>query len=268
MNSQQNEALQGITEAITPAMIGSFLLVTSVSITAYLLANTFLPKTASWKTKLFFIWHAFDVGIHLTIEAPWLYHTFFTWVPVPAPGVKAPYSTERYTMPGVHFLGHADRLYGIKYATGPFASLWNEYAKADRRVIGSEPSIVCMELICVFFITPVGIYTCNLLTKGLERKAYFWMVVIAALELCMSKSYFDADAFHVREVTDNTAGFIMFGPEWLTGWPNLETDNQFYLWAYIIFFNAGIWIVTPLWVLRESYLGIVAPPARKPTKRA
>ncbi|KAF2005652.1 hypothetical protein P154DRAFT_608589 [Amniculicola lignicola CBS 123094] len=76
-------------------------------------------------------------------------------------------------MPGVHFLGREDRIYGIKYATSPFASLWKEYTKADRRVAGPDPSIVCMELICVFVITPVAIYTCSLLSKGMERKAHF-----------------------------------------------------------------------------------------------
>jgi hypothetical protein len=94
------------------------------------------------------------------------------------------------------------------------------------------------------------------------------MVVIAAVELCQSELFRTLFFFVIGKATDTIAGFIMFGPEWLTGWPNLETENQFYLWAYIIFFNAGIWIVAPLWVLWESYLGIISPPTRTSIKRA
>jgi hypothetical protein len=187
MNSQQNDTFLGTTGVIAPATIGSFVGVMVVMIVSYTLASSFLPKNVSNKARLLFIWHAFDAGIHISIEAPWLYHTFFAWVPVPKPGETPTYSVERYTMPRVHFLGHEDRIYGIEHATSPFASLWKEYAKADRLVAGSDPSIVCMELICVFVITPVAIYTCCILSKGMERKAHFWMIIIAAIELCMSK---------------------------------------------------------------------------------
>jgi len=43
-------------------------------------------------------------------------------------------------------------------------------------------------------------------------------------------------------------GFMTFSPEWLTGSPNLDTDNWMHLWVFLIFFN-GLWVVLPLWAI-------------------
>ena len=48
-------------------------------------------------------------------------------------------------------------------------------------------------------------------------------------------------------------GFMTFAPEWLTGSPNLVTDNFMYKWIYLVFFNAALWVVIPFWILFESY---------------
>ena len=50
-------------------------------------------------------------------------------------------------------------------------------------------------------------------------------------------------------------GFMTFAPEWLCGSPNLDTSNFMYLWVYLTFFNM-LWVVFPLFVLREAYKGI------------
>lgn len=49
---------------------------------------------------------------------------------------------------------------------------------------------------------------------------------------------------------------MTFAPEWLTGSPNLNTSNPMYFWFYLLFFNAGLWVVVPTWVLWESYHAI------------
>ncbi len=45
---------------------------------------------------------------------------------------------------------------------------------------------------------------------------------------------------------------MTFCPEWLTGSPNLVTDNFLYLWVYLVFFN-GLWVVIPLAMLYQSW---------------
>jgi hypothetical protein len=37
----------------------------------------------------------------------------------------------------------------------------------------------------------------------------------------------------------------------------LETGNPLLLWVYLVFFNAGLWVVVPLWVLKVAYERIV-----------
>lgn len=46
---------------------------------------------------------------------------------------------------------------------------------------------------------------------------------------------------------------MTFAPEWLTGSRNLVTENFMYKWVYLVFFNAALWVVIPLWVLWEAY---------------
>ena len=50
-------------------------------------------------------------------------------------------------------------------------------------------------------------------------------------------------------------GFMTFAPEWLCGSPNLDTSNFMYMWVYLTFFNM-LWVVFPLFVLREAYKSI------------
>ena len=50
-------------------------------------------------------------------------------------------------------------------------------------------------------------------------------------------------------------GFMTFAPEWLCGSPNLDTSNFMYMWVYLTFFNM-LWVIFPLFVLREAYKSI------------
>ena len=184
----QNSNFNTTFGAITPATLGSLAGVLLVMVTSYVFSNICFPRHRPIRARILFIWHAFDAGIHIFVELPWLYHTFFSWVAAPKPGENATSAKESFTMPGVYFLGHKDRLYGIQYASSPWASLWKEYAKADRRVSGADPVVVCLELICVFIMTPLAIHICYLLWQGKDRRAGFWMTIVAACELCMGKS--------------------------------------------------------------------------------
>lgn len=51
-------------------------------------------------------------------------------------------------------------------------------------------------------------------------------------------------------------GWMTFCPEWLTGSPNLNTQNPLYMWLYLVFFN-GLWVVVPLLLMIQSYIEIV-----------
>ncbi|EME85202.1 uncharacterized protein MYCFIDRAFT_46606 [Pseudocercospora fijiensis CIRAD86] len=198
---------------------------------AYLTSLLALPKTSTpTKTRLLFIWHAFDALIHLILEGGYLYNCFFSYRTLTTPDLQ----TSAYLPPKIYFLGRRDRIYGSEYGTNALAKLWMEYAKADARWGGSDLTIVSLEILTVFVMAPLGVYVCDLLRKkGREKEAYFWMVVVATGELY--------------------GGFMTFAPEWLTGNPNLDASNWMYLWLYLVFFNAALWVLIPLWVIYEAH---------------
>lgn len=210
----------------------------AILLTAYLASVALLPKTSSTKIRLLFIWHAFDALIHFLLEGSFLYNCFFTYTTTSTASLAGLWSDDRaklvspYLPPNIFFLGHTDRVYGSEYGSNPFAKLWMEYAKADKRWGGSDLTIISLELLTVFIAGPMAVYICNCLRKQRED-AWFWMVVLATGELY--------------------GGFMTFAPEWLSGNPNLDASNWMYLWLYLVFFNAGLWVVIPIWILYEAY---------------
>ena len=60
---------------------------------------------------------------------------------------------------------------------------------------------------------------------------------------------------------------MTFGPEWLSGNPNLDTSNWMYLWLYLTFFNS-LWVVIPFWILYEAYNAIAGPTESRNTPKA
>ncbi len=198
--------------------------------TAYLASTHFLPASASTKTRVLFIWHAFDSLIHAILEGSFLYNCFFSYTTNSALwGGKN--SVSAYLPPNVYFLGHKDRLYGSEYGTNPFAALWRVYALADARWGGSDLTVISLELLTVFIGAPLSAWICYCLVKG-RKDSWFWMIVLATGELY--------------------GGFMTFAPEWLSGNPNLDTSNWMYLWLYLFFFNT-LWVWIPLWILYEGY---------------
>ena len=83
------------------------------------------------------------------------------------------------------FLGYADRTYGSAYGTNPFAKLWQEYAKADRRWGGADVTVISLELLTVFGAGPLAVWVCELLRRGRgeEGRLWFWTSVLATGEI-------------------------------------------------------------------------------------
>ena len=120
----------------------------------------------------------------------------------------------------------------VNSAQGLMAELWKDYAKADARWGVSDPTIVSLEILTVFFN---GSLTLVLVHAILAGKSYrhFVQVLVNTCELY--------------------GGWMTFAPEWLTGSQNLDTSSPLYLWVYLVFFN-GLWVVAPLLLLAQSWV--------------
>ncbi|KAI1632235.1 Emopamil-binding protein [Biscogniauxia mediterranea] len=171
--------------------------------------------------RVLFIWHAFDALIHFILEGSFLYHCFFSWMPlssVPNPYALAPTA--------YNFLGYTNRAYGPQAGgDNPFAKLWMVYAKADRRWGGADLSVISLELLTVFVAGPLACAVCYGIAKK-DPRANVLMIVVATMELY--------------------GGFITFCPEWLTLNNNLDTSNFMFKWVYLVFFNM-LWVAAPLY---------------------
>ena len=89
----------------------------------------------------------------------------------------------------MYFLGYQDRLYGNAYGTSPFAKLWQEYAKADRRWGGADLTVISLELLTVFGAGPLALYICELIRRrDSGARLWFWGIVLATGELYGGKT--------------------------------------------------------------------------------
>lgn len=167
---------------------------------AYALSLRVLPSTSTNRTRILFIWHAFDSLIHFILEGSFLYNCFFTYTSISRPELLSALIDSAagnlgkhnlVTAPGVHFLGQEDRLYGPAYGESFFAKLWQVYALADRRWGGADLGVVSLECLTVFIGAPLSAYVCYLLTKEgdvgasnrVGGRVGFWMTVLATGEL-------------------------------------------------------------------------------------
>ncbi|KAK0902273.1 hypothetical protein LTR91_019085 [Friedmanniomyces endolithicus] len=208
---------------------------TTILAAAYFASLALLPKAASTKIRVLFVWHAFDALIHFILEGSYLWNCFFSYTTNNSGLWKSNEALAfPYLPPSVYFLGHQDRLYGAEYGTSPFSALWREYAKADRRWGGGDLTVISLELLTVFGAGPIAVWICYCLRRQ-RADTWFWMVVLATGELY--------------------GGFMTFAPEWLSGSPNLDTSNVMYTWVYLFFSNT-LWVWIPLWILWEAYTRI------------
>jgi hypothetical protein len=122
-------------------------------------------------------------------------------------------------------------------SSGFLAEVWKEYSLADKRWGVSDPTIVSMEILTVVVD---GLLCIVLIAAIIGNKPYRHFIQII---LCVCELY---------------GGWMTFAPEWVSGSPNLVTDNPLYLWVYLVFFN-GIWVVIPALLLAHSYINTATP---------
>ena len=90
--------------------------------------------------------------------------------------------------------------------------MWREYAAADLRYGTADATVVSIELITVFGAGPICFWILGQLVRD-DPARHFWIVVLTTAELY--------------------GAWMAFGPEWLTGSPNLVTSNPLFLWVYL-----------------------------------
>jgi hypothetical protein len=171
---------------IDTTTVVSLLAVLALLAGAYGASIRVLPKTATLKTRILFIWHFFDALIHFVFEGSFLWNCFFVTYSLPTS-----FSSSRnhpqvtlFTPPDVYWLGKKDLLYGANYGTGPLSRLWQEYAKADKRWGGTDLTVVTLEVLTVFVAGPLACWICYLLTKEKRKlNSWFWMIVLATAEI-------------------------------------------------------------------------------------
>jgi hypothetical protein len=101
---------------------------------AFALSRQVLPQSTSGRLRFLFIWHAFDALIHFCLEGSFLYHCFFSSVPL------GQIKDASKLFPDPHnFLGYTDRVHGAQAGgDNPLAQLWMVYARADKRWAGVD----------------------------------------------------------------------------------------------------------------------------------
>lgn len=109
-------------------------------------------QRVSGSRRFLFVWHAFDALVHFFLEGSFLYHCFYSWLPlaaVPNPLALAPTAH--------NYLGRPGRAYGPQAGgDDPFARLWMVYAKADRRWAGAD--LVRLFLCPLSFAPPLPLF--------------------------------------------------------------------------------------------------------------
>ncbi|GAA5935743.1 EXPERA domain-containing protein [Sporobolomyces koalae] len=184
----------------------SLLATVALLFAALLLAKTLLP-TRSYRDRIekwTFVWLAFDALTHFILEGSFLWQSF----PVPR---------------------------SVNTSQGPFALLWQEYARADTRWGTADSTVVSIELITVLGAGPLCVYLMKLMVS--ENPAWrYWIVVLSTAEIY--------------------GGMMTFFPEWITGSPALNASHWLYTYVYLLFFN-GLWVVIPLYLMYDSYHHIV-----------
>ena len=190
---------------------------------AYGASVQLLPASTTSKLRTLYIWHLADGLCHLSLEASYLYNSFFVYKELPMATADYPHPASlsggvSYALPPSPFLGHRDRVYGAAFGDNPTALLWQEYAKADKRWGYADTTVVSLELLTVLLAGPIALWVSENIRKGAgieggkggwkSARMWFWATVLATGELY--------------------GGFMTFAPEWLSGSENLDTSHWMY----------------------------------------
>ncbi|KAJ0161269.1 Emopamil-binding protein-like [Colletotrichum tanaceti] len=222
MSSASSHLPPDLFDQTTLVSLGATVVLLSIAIAV---SSRVLHPTTSTRYRVLFVWHAFDALIHFFLEGSFLYHCFFSYIPLAdVPNADL----GRFHPTPANFLGHSDRIYGAQAGgDNPFAQLWMVYARADKRWAGADLGVVSLELLTVFGAGPLAVWICYCIAKR-DPKVNIWMIIIATAELY--------------------GGFMTFCPEWLTRNIYLDTSNFMYLWVYLVFFNM-LWVFIPLYAI-------------------
>ncbi|GAA6005863.1 hypothetical protein JCM11491_004038 [Sporobolomyces phaffii] len=186
---------------LSPTTVLSLLATVALLVAALVLARALLPVRTYQDAiqRWTFVWLAFDALTHFILEGSFLYQSF-----------------------PVHR--------SVNSSKGPFAALWQEYARADSRWGTSDATVVSIELITVLGAGPLCVWLMDMMRKGNPSWRY-WIT---------------AEIY---------GGMMTFFPEWITGSPSLNTSHPLYTWVYLAFFN-GLWVVIPVYLMWDSYKAI------------
>ncbi|XP_072034047.1 emopamil-binding protein-like [Amphiura filiformis] len=121
-----------------------------------------------------------------------------------------------------------------KTAIGFVPDVWREYSLADRRYVDAEANTVIVELLTVFFGAVLAVFIIEAIFNPKWYRHY--------LQICVCMAYLYGDAMY-------------FGAEMWSGCENLATDDKYYFWVYLIFFNF-LWVIFPLLLLWQSWNAI------------
>jgi hypothetical protein len=174
---------------------------TAITLVVCFVLSRLLGRNVSSVDKLVLWWIIWDALIHMSLEAPFVV---------------------------ISLTGTVNNSASIAALT------WKEYGKADARWLYSDPTIVSLEILTAFLLSPI----CLLLVYAICRQRGYrhWLQLV----LCTCELY---------------GGWMTFAPEWLTGSKSLVTDNALYLWCYLVFFN-GLWVVIPLALMYQSWIAL------------
>jgi len=161
------------------------------------------PSHVSTADRLLVIWLVYDVLTHVIMEGSFVYYSLVSTV---------------------------------SKSHGPLAELWKEYTRADHRWGVSDPTIVSLELVTVFFVS----FLCILVILGIftKRADRHYLQII----LCTCELY---------------GGCMTFFPEWLSNNINLAGIDQPFLHFFYLWFFNGLWVVIPLIMLYQSYYACI-----------
>uniref|UniRef100_A0A8C6UWK1 EBP like n=1 Tax=Neogobius melanostomus TaxID=47308 RepID=A0A8C6UWK1_9GOBI len=168
---------------------------------AYLMTRRF-GGNSSMTDRWVLTWLFYDVIVHVTLEGPFVL----------------------MSLRG-----------SVEASEGPVAQLWQEYGKADRRWLSSDPNIVSVEILTVVLCSALGLALIHAVVHD-KHYRHFLQISLSVCELY--------------------GGWMTFAPEWLQGCPSLnQASSWLHLWVYLVFFN-GIWVLVPALLLLQSWAAL------------
>jgi len=202
-----------------------------------------LPKSASRRARQMYSWLVFDLGIHTIHESVFLYQNIVAHRPVSASGTSgSPSARVRPWLPsGVHVWADPTRAYGAYTSDSPWAAIWTDYGRADRRWAGPDLQVVTVEVIMCLFgtvLTVLALWLIHADGGKITARAAFPVMVMSVMELL--------------------GYWSLFAPELMTGAPNFDLTKMEHIVVHLGIMNA-IWLFFPLWCLVCCYRVFTRP---------